>query len=253
MENTPTTKKLGRPRKPEGEVKRHNVTVVMTAPMRDKIRDAAEANGRSVSSEIDFRLGLSLALESDSGSISTRRLLDFARLAAVSVENNFNTDWTEDTEAASALIGALEVFIRAASPELPEVELMRESDREFNQLADKLAAINKAAKANEPGATKQLTQTIADFLGHFASRETIEAKERQRRLAGARMVTDLMRLIVGERGKADTHRTASKPAPHTQRMFDTMEAMPINRKPMPRNVKLTKALGGRKAPDKKRA
>jgi hypothetical protein len=49
----------GRPKKPPSEVKRNKVNVAFADPTYRAIKEAAEANGRSVSSEIDWRLARS--------------------------------------------------------------------------------------------------------------------------------------------------------------------------------------------------
>jgi hypothetical protein len=46
----------GRPRKDPADLKRHNVTIAMADQTRRKIGEAAKRNGRSLSSEIDYRL-----------------------------------------------------------------------------------------------------------------------------------------------------------------------------------------------------
>lgn len=198
LENTKGTDRGGRPRKHAPDIKRHNVTVVMTAPMRDAIREAAEANGRSVSAEIDFRLGLSLALEKDAGGAATRQLMDFAKLASTSIRTEFGHDWTESVEAASALGGAMDLLIRASSPPLPEATAIASSDAELEAISAELAEVRERAQRGEKDAGKGLRKVIMSMMAHMTERESIMAFERNRRLAGARLIASVVRLLVGK-------------------------------------------------------
>ena len=166
--------------------------------MRDAIREAAEANGRSVSAEIDFRLGLSLALEDDAGGPSTRRLIDFARLASASIQHHYGKPWTEDVEAASNLAGALDLFIRAASPPLPEVKDISANDAEFDRITAELERAREASQRGDPEAAKALRAVMVELMKHMGERETIMAAERNRRLRGARKASALVRLVIGK-------------------------------------------------------
>lgn len=107
----PPKRKRGRPKKPDAEAKRHYVTVVMAEPIKEAIREAAERNGRSVSSEIDFRLGMSLALERDTGSAPVRRLIDFTRLAALKLQEEMGAEWTENDKVAQSVLAALFMYL----------------------------------------------------------------------------------------------------------------------------------------------
>ncbi len=104
-------KKRGRPPKPADEAKRHYVTVVMADPINTAIREAAERNGRSISSEIDTRLAVSLALEQDTRSVPVRRLIDFTRLAALKLQEDMGAEWTESAEVAGAVLAAVMMYL----------------------------------------------------------------------------------------------------------------------------------------------
>lgn len=108
--------KRGRPKKDPAKVKRNNVTIAMADPIRRAIGEAAERSGRSLSSEIDFRLGMSLALDQDTGSPTVRRLLDFTRLAAMKLEEDYGEDWTKSDKVASGLTSAITSYIFSNSP-----------------------------------------------------------------------------------------------------------------------------------------
>ncbi len=51
----------GRPRKPDGQARRAHFQTRMREPLRQKLRDAADQNGRSLSEEIEWRLEMSFS------------------------------------------------------------------------------------------------------------------------------------------------------------------------------------------------
>lgn len=189
-------KRRGRPPKAAGEVKRNQVNIAFADTTYKAIKESAERNGRSVSSEIDFRLGLSLALEADAGDADTRRLMDFARLASVSIRDSMGP-WTEDAIAASRLLGAIETFIRFASPELPEADLWEDNEREGEELMALAQPFADAREGVDPLGTPEAREYALRVISHLARRNGIRAAESVRRLEGRHMLSELLWIMVG--------------------------------------------------------
>ena len=61
MPTTTTKQKRGRPRKPDSEKRRNNVTITMRDVVKERLQEAAANAGRSLSKEIEFRLELIFA------------------------------------------------------------------------------------------------------------------------------------------------------------------------------------------------
>ena len=51
-----TKKKRGRPRKPDSEKRRNNVTIRMKDDLKRRLEEDAYSQGRSLSEEIEFRM-----------------------------------------------------------------------------------------------------------------------------------------------------------------------------------------------------
>lgn len=160
MQNTQGTAKRrpGRPKKDPSEVKRHQVNIAMAEPIRRAIGEAAERNGRSVSSEIDYRLGMSLELDKDTGSAPVRRLLDFTRLAALKLAEEAGKDWPDDAMVATKLASSITSYIGTNTPGWAElynttydaelIELQRQLDEADGPEAS-LAAFKLAERIKE--------------------------------------------------------------------------------------------------------
>jgi hypothetical protein len=187
-----TTRRRGRPPAEPTGGKRHNVTVVMADPIRRAIGEAAERNGRSLSSEIDFRLGVSLALEKDAPSPATRAMLDLVRLAATAVRLEFGHDWTGSADAASALAGAIDLLVRSSSPPLPENERLEASNEEFEALTARLSELRDEVDTGDERGLREMQKVMLELMKHLAVRESIMAIDRKRRLRGAKLAADVM-------------------------------------------------------------
>jgi hypothetical protein len=195
---TEQKRQRGRPKKDPSEVKRHNVTIAMADPIRRAIGEAAERNGRSISSEIDFRLGLSLALEQDAGNIHTRGLIDLVRLAASQVEAHFGHAWPETVESASALAGAIDLYVRANSPRMTQEEDLGSNHELFEVLAKRLNDWQASAKSGEKPSSRELLEIMTGLYSAMGQREVIMSAERKRRLVGAQLIAEIARSVAGE-------------------------------------------------------
>jgi hypothetical protein len=115
-ENKPRPK--GRPPKPEADRKRTNFTMRVRDELRDQLRAAAAASGRSVSEEIEHRLERSFsedqAFQWALGGEHNERFMRAFTIAAWLIETRTGKKWHEDDEtmhevrfAASAIIAAI--------------------------------------------------------------------------------------------------------------------------------------------------
>jgi hypothetical protein len=79
-------RKRGRPPKYAGEGKRQNFSFRITAKMRERLIAAVKESGRSISEEIEFRIGLSFSFEEAKGDIDKMRAEMAAMRSAARVE-----------------------------------------------------------------------------------------------------------------------------------------------------------------------
>ncbi|MBT4043521.1 MAG: TraY domain-containing protein [Rhodospirillaceae bacterium] len=93
-------RKRGRPRKPDGEAKRSAIGVRVTAEAKQKLQEAADRTGRSLSQEIELRLQQSLDFDDqrqrDFGDESTLRLMRAMATAKLMAEMTWGTSAFED-------------------------------------------------------------------------------------------------------------------------------------------------------------
>lgn len=206
MQNTGgTTKRRGRPPKDPSEVKRHNVTIAMAEPSRRAIQEAAERNGRSVSSEIDFRLGMSLALDADAGSPAVRRLLDFTRLAATKLQAEAGRDWIDDEVLASALIGALAAYVRGNSPASKEDAMevnLREIEEHIIEQQPLMEQFNRGERT--PERAKAVMDATKIVMQYATIKRIVDNVRERKEARGASSTEELARLfqIRNQNGRA---------------------------------------------------
>jgi hypothetical protein len=105
----------GRPKLPEETRKRNNVTIRMRDELKAQVQDAAAAQERSLSDEIERRLERSFAEESGFGGPEMRRvayLMTSAFATAGQLNAAGKADWIKDRDAYRAgLIGVVDALL----------------------------------------------------------------------------------------------------------------------------------------------
>lgn len=132
--------------------KREIITMRVTKAKRDQIVAAAEANGRSVSQEIEERLSLSLDADMWTGSAATTRLLRLISSSIVKIEEAHGP-WRQNRRTWAMVKGAVEAVLEALKPSIPDdvwqpnsaafLEYARLAER-VNEIAEKALALATA-------------------------------------------------------------------------------------------------------------
>ncbi len=116
---TTTKKQRGRPRKADGEKRRNNVTIRMKDDIKRRIQEAADAQGRSLSEEIEFSLERRFLEEAAYGGKELNGLLKLMVWAAEIIQARTGKLWSSDWETSVAVRAAWTKLGAAAGPKHP--------------------------------------------------------------------------------------------------------------------------------------
>lgn len=102
------------------EAKRHIITMRVTPAMRERIQEAADESGRSVSQEIESRLEMSFQADQLAGGRNTGLLtrLISSSISLIELETGFS--WTEDRMTWEAVRGAISRILDSMKPPTPD-------------------------------------------------------------------------------------------------------------------------------------
>ena len=132
MPATTTKRKRGRPRKPDREKRRNNVTIRMRDFLKERLQKSALESGRSLSEEIEFQLeGILIERRFFGGDrgYEAARLL-FAEITRY--ENLSETTWIEDELCNLVVINLADDFFTYWGPNGPEyLQTMKDKVREI--------------------------------------------------------------------------------------------------------------------------
>jgi hypothetical protein len=106
----------GRPPVADAERKRRNFTFRSTDAMQRQLQTAAESSGRSVSEEIEHRVGRSFDQEQHARETPAARnvsLADQVLMSAQLIERGTGKTWPEDQETRRQLLDAVEELLEA--------------------------------------------------------------------------------------------------------------------------------------------
>lgn len=125
-----TKRKRGRPRKPDGEKRRNNVTIRMRDDVKRRMEEGAYSEGRSLSEEVEARIEGSLSREDDLverfGGIGQYRWMLLLAATLQMVEKSTGEKWDEDAHTNALARGAIEECVDRFSPKHPERGLLKE-------------------------------------------------------------------------------------------------------------------------------
>ena len=114
-----TKKKRGRPRKPDSEKRRNNVTIRMKDDLKRRLEEAADSQGRSLSEEIEFSLERRFLEEAAYGGKELNGLLMLMVGAAEIIQARTEKSWSSDWETSIAVQEAWKKLAAAAGPSPP--------------------------------------------------------------------------------------------------------------------------------------
>lgn len=190
----PVSKTPGRPRKDDARTAA--ITLSTSSENKARLQRTAAANGRSVSAEVDHRLGISFALEDEVGSASVRHLLDFVRLAATAIEAETGSPWHRSRQAGMQLRGAILTYIRANSPPRPNDEIV-ENWSDFKRWHEK--AMQRAGKTTPTLETMKEDRELIEEYGAIADvRDKLTAETERMMALGAEDTARLRDLLLIE-------------------------------------------------------
>lgn len=104
----------------KAEAKKAAIGIRTSEAQKQALQKAADAAGRSLSQEIDYRLTASLMMDEKAGGRAANLLGDFAQLAAGIVEARLGKAWNEDAESYFAVRKAIEDFMGQNHPPKPQ-------------------------------------------------------------------------------------------------------------------------------------
>ena len=154
--------KMGRPPLPPGKKRGASMGFRPTPTIRENLEEAARANGRSMSQEVEARLEHSFVgdgfiqhmLGSDLSSMMALRSL---ANAIASIEGKAGKSWRDDWAAREQVSAAFEVILDAFGPQhpvenrlTPQGRLRAEKREHKNQIAGQKAAVS-SIRALLPG------------------------------------------------------------------------------------------------------
>ena len=119
-----TKKKRGRPRKPDSEKRRHNVTIRMKDDIKRRLQEAADSQGRSLSEEIEFSLERRFLEETIYGGKELNGMLMLMVGAAEIIQDRTGKSWSSDWDTWVAVQAAWKYLGVAAGP-LPPKEWLK--------------------------------------------------------------------------------------------------------------------------------
>lgn len=119
MAKSPTRKRTGRPPK-AGVGKRSQFNTRLSSDLKQRLEAEAQAAGRSLSEEIEIRLGRSFSREEDLydrfGGVGIYRLMLLLATTLQNVEEITGEKWYEDHQTFDEARGAIEVFFERFRP-----------------------------------------------------------------------------------------------------------------------------------------
>ncbi len=166
-----TKKKRGRPRKPESEKRRNNVTIRMRDDVKRRIEEAADSQGRSLSEEIEFRLERTFLEEAAYGGKELSGLLKLMVGAAEIIQARTDKSWSSDWETSIAVRAAWTKLAAATGPR-PPAELIQHFER-----GDELPPPPKLPTRPSPPRRGLLTPELMGKLNHLIAHDSVEAKD----------------------------------------------------------------------------
>ena len=114
-----TKKKRGRPRKPDSEKRRNNVTIRMKDDLKRRLEEDAYSQGRSLSEEIEFSLERKDLKEAGYGGKELNGLLMLMVGAAEIIQARTGKSWSSDWETWIAVRAAWNKLAAATAPRPP--------------------------------------------------------------------------------------------------------------------------------------
>ena len=123
-----TKKQRGRPRKPNSEKRRNNVTIRMKDDLKRHLEEAAASKGRSLSEEIEFSLERRFLEEAAYGGEELYGLLLLMVGAAKIIQARTEKSWSSDWKTSIAVRAAWKKLAAATGPR-PPAELIQHFER----------------------------------------------------------------------------------------------------------------------------
>ncbi len=128
-----TKKKRGRPRKPDSEKRRNNVTIRMKDDIKRRIQEAADSQGRSLSEEIEFSLERRFLEEAAYGGKELNGLLMLMVGAAEIIQARTGKSWSSDWETSVKVRAAWTKLGLEAAPR-PPAEFIQHYEQGYETL-----------------------------------------------------------------------------------------------------------------------
>ncbi len=158
-----TKKKRGRPRKPDSEKRRNNVTIRMKDDIKRRLEEAADSQGRSLSEEIEFSLERRFLEEAAYGGKELNGLLMLMVGAAKIIQARTEKSWSSDWKTSIAVQEAWKKLAAAAGPS-PPAEFIQHGE----QVDEWPQPPERPTRPSPPG---------VGLLGHlFANLDPVDAK-----------------------------------------------------------------------------
>ncbi len=165
-----TKKQRGRPRKPDSEKRRNNVTIRMRDDVKRRMEEAADSQGRSLSEEIEFRLERTFLEEAAYGGKELNGLLKIMVGAAEIIQARTEKSWSSDWDTSIAVGAAWKRLAAAAGPR-PPAELIQYFER-----VDELPPPPELPTRPSPPRRGLLTPELMGKLSHLIAHDSVEAK-----------------------------------------------------------------------------
>ncbi len=128
-----TKKKRGRPRKPDSEKRRNNVTIRMKDDLKRRLEEAADSQGRSLSEEIEFSLERRFLEEAAYGGKELNGLLMLMVGAAEIIQARTGKSWSSDWETSVKVRAAWTKLGLEAAPR-PPAEFIQHYEQGYETL-----------------------------------------------------------------------------------------------------------------------
>ena len=165
-----TKRKRGRPRKPDSEKRRNNVTIRMKDDLKRRLEEAADSQGRSLSEEIEFSLERRFLEEAAYGGKELNGLLMLMVGAAEIIQARTEKSWSSDWETSIAVRAAWKKLAAATGPR-PPAELIQHFER-----GDELPPPPELPTRPSPPRRGLLTPELLGKLSHLIAHDSVEAK-----------------------------------------------------------------------------
>lgn len=111
----------GRPRQGE-QVKRAPLNLRTDPRLRERIEDAADSHGWSLTQEVETRLISSFTLEQECGGPHIRSFTTMLAAAMFRIETRTGKRWNEDRTTFAAVRSAIDLLLKGERPRLPAPE-----------------------------------------------------------------------------------------------------------------------------------